>query len=258
MWRRTPRRGGEVLASTKQGMRHQWKWAGRVELLMYILYIFQLLVVVQASSCEAVQMSMKRTNLSAGVSSHVCHVRRVCLTSLSVRFVSRVFLTGLSELCVQQHNHGGRLVGACVQVHEGDGRPGWRTLQPRLANCWGGTANLRPSKTGGGRQFGILYCSGVFISHLRYQHDPSFQCYQCDSSHENCSENEMGEAVFCGDEMNGCLITRGSCQTYTWCRIAILIFNSRGSSQSYLMLWNCITDINTYNLLVFASRISFF
>lgn len=39
---------------------------------------------------------------------------------------------------------------------------------------------------------------------------PKLECYQCDSNHENCSENQMGDAVFCGDEMNGCLISRES------------------------------------------------
>merc|ERR1712130_17747 len=30
------------------------------------------------------------------------------------------------------------------------------------------------------------------------------------STHGNCSENQMGDAVFCGDEMNGCLISKES------------------------------------------------
>ena len=59
----------------------------------------------------------------------------------------------------------------------------------------------------------IVFCCFIFIHiyylTLFYTFNPPFQCYQCDSTHENCTENQMGEAVFCGDEMNGCLISRG-------------------------------------------------
>ena len=56
--------------------------------------------------------------------------------------------------------------------------------------------------------FNILSVLPLWIT-LFYTFNPLFQCYQCDSTHENCTENQMGEAVFCGDEMNGCLISRG-------------------------------------------------
>ena len=74
----------------------------------------------------------------------------------------------------------------------------------------------------------IVFCCFIFIHiyylTLFYTFNPPFQCYQCDSTHENCTENQMGEAVFCGDEMNGCLISRGD---NPYKSMSVYGFNSR-------------------------------
>ena len=211
MWCWAPRRGGKVLASSEQGMLHQWKWAGQVDHLAHF-FMFNF----QAASTSGKRVFVRSCSDEHEQDGFVC--RCVCLPCL---------LSCLSDtaLSVQQQNHGGWLTDAHLQVHQGDGGVGGWTLQPQLAHCWRWPANQPPSKTRGGRK---LCRNSIFSAHWEFDVDwywlvlidtflpmsPSFQCYQCDSTHENCSENQMGDAVFCGDEMNGCLISRGSSQWY--------------------------------------------
>ena len=69
---------------------------------------------------------------------YACHDFWICLTNLSDEFVYRCVyhvcrdcLTGFDQfVSVQQHHYRGWLMGAHVQVHQGDGRTCWWTLQP--------------------------------------------------------------------------------------------------------------------------------
>lgn len=146
---------------------------------------------------------MNRMDLFAGMS--VMSVCQVCLTCLSVmpdvRFVWYVCLFSNTTM------EDGSFVHVCKCTKE-------------MGELAGGPCNLDWDTAGDDRPTNPppkLEVGNIFLEHsisihlvIWSHHLPSSQCYQCDSHHENCSENQMGDAVFCGDEMNGCLISRGS------------------------------------------------